>query len=302
LIVVDMWTVDKRFLNDDCFKPVRGMNDSFVMKPVEQQILQDTTYFRVLNLATNTFNDARPSYYLKSVGGYSAAKLRRYQDLIDQHISKMNMGVLNMLNTKYFILKMNDGSEVIASTPTPKSFEDINQPNPDAFGVAWFVDSVLLVETPDDESAALATLDLRHVAVADRQFAEYLKDFTPHTASTGDTIMLYGDYQPGTLEYRVRSAQGGVAVFSEIYYPYGWKAYVDDKSVDIFRVNYLLRALVLPAGEHKVRFEFVPESIVRGDRLAIASLSVLALTILAGLWLGIKKIKNQFFDTTERKQ
>ncbi len=280
LILVDMWQVDKRFFNDDSFSPERSMKDAFAMQPYEKMILDSDKdpNFRVLNLTTNTFNEARTSYYLKSVGGYSAAKLRRYQDLIERHISRMNMGVLNMLNTKYIIVNDNSGK------PFP-------QRNPDAFGNAWFVDSLKVVATPNEESDALNTANLRTTAVLDKQFADFTKNFVPGHVS--DAKIYLTKYTPEYIEYESSSAKDATAVFSEIYYPYGWKAYIDGQAVEHFRVNYMLRALNIPAGEHHIRFEFRPDSIKKGDTIALISLGIFGLTILGGIgyWIWKKRRK-----------
>jgi len=279
LILADMWPVNKRFLNDGHFKPARGMKDAFKMQPHEKMILDNDKdpHFRVFDITGNPFNDARPSYYLKSIGGYSAAKLRRYQDLIDEHISKMNMEVLNMLNTKYFIVKDNNGN------PFP-------QYNPDAFGNAWFIDSLKIVDTPCEESDALNIINLRNTAVLDRQFARFAENFIAGHDSVA-TIHLI-KYTPEYIEYESSSSRDGVVVFSEIYYPYGWKAYINGEFVEHFRVNYMLRALNVPAGEHHIRFEFRPDSIKKGDRLALISLGILGLTILVGIgYWGWRKWK-----------
>lgn len=280
LIVCDMWTVDKRFLNNDSYKNQRNTDQAFAMQPYEKQILQDNDpNFRVMNLTTNLFNEARTSYYLKSIGGYSAAKLRRYQDLIDQHISKMNRNVINMLNTKYFIVKMESG-------------EVVPQLNPDAFGNAWYVDSLLIVGTSNEESDALNVINLRNTAVLDKQFAGYTKNFTAGHDSSA-TIHLT-KYTPEYIEYQSKADKDGTVVFSEIYYPYGWKAYIDGEPTDHFRVNYMLRALNVPAGKHHIRFEFRPDSIRKGDTLALVCMGILLLTILgyAGYWIFIRKKSN----------
>jgi hypothetical protein len=280
LIVADMWTVNKRFFNNNSFGTERTMKDAFVMQPYEKMILDSDKdpNFRVLNLTVNTFSDARTSYYLKSVGGYSAVKLRRYQDLIDEHISKMNMGVLNMLNTKYFIVQDEN------KTPYP-------QRNPDAFGNAWFVDSLKIVDTPNEESDALRTLNLQNTAVLDRQFAAFAEEFAGAPDSAAEIRLT--KYTPEYIEYESNSSQNATAVFSEIYYPYGWKACIDGKFTDHFRVNYMLRALNIPAGKHHIRFEFRPDSIKNGNILALISLSIMALTILTGTVLWILKIRNR---------
>ena len=278
LVLADMWPVNKRFLNDDYFKPEKSMKDSFKMQPYEKMILDNDKdpNFRIFNLTTSPFNDARPSYYLKSVGGYSAAKLSRYQDLIDEHISKMNMEVLNMLNTKYFIVNDNNNN------PFP-------QYNPNAFGNAWFIDSLIIVDTPNEESDALNEINLRNTAVLDKKFAGFVENFVAGHDSAA-TIRLT-KYTPEYLEYESNSSKEGTAVFSEIYYPYGWKAYIDGEFVEHFRVNYMLRALNIPAGEHHIRFEFRPDSIKKGDTIALFSLGILGLTILAGIghWVWKKR-------------
>jgi hypothetical protein len=277
LTVCDMWTVNKRFLNDDSFKTPRNSEQAFAMQPYEKQILQDKDpNFRVMNLTTNPFNEARTSYYLKSIGGYSAAKLRRYQDLIDQHISKMNRNVINMLNTKYFIVKSESG-------------EIVPQLNPDAFGNAWYVDSLKIVDTPNEESDALNTINLRNTAVLDKQFVDFTKNFVNGHDSTASVHLT--KYTPEYIEYESNAGKNGTVVFSEIYYPYGWKAYIDGKFAEHFRVNYMLRALNVPAGKHHIRFEFRPDSIRKGDTLALVCMGVLFFTILgyAGYWVVMRK-------------
>lgn len=241
LILIDMVPVDKRFFNNDNFVKPKDSEAFFKIQPWEEQILQDKNLdYRVLNLNTNTFNDSRTSYRLKSIGGYSAVKLRRYQDLIDEHISKMNWNVLNMLNTKYIVTRQGV------------------YPNPDAMGNAWFVNNVQFVPTPDDESAALNTLDLSKTAVADEKFRSVLT--CEPQPSEGDEIVLT-EYQPNALTYRSTASADRVAVFSEIYYPEGWHICVDGQEIALGRANYLLRAAVIPAGEHTITMHFVPESL-----------------------------------------
>lgn len=264
IILIDMIPVNKRFFNDDNFVKQKDSEAYFKMQPWEEQILQDKSLdYRVLNLNTNTFNDSRTSYRLKSIGGYSAVKLRRYQDLIDEHISKMNWNVLNMLNTKYIITKQG----VI--------------PNPDAMGNAWFVNDVQFVPTPDDESAALNTLDLSKTAVADEKFRSVLS-CEPQPAETDKIILT--DYKPNALTYSANVANDRVAVFSEIYYPEGWHLYIDDKEQTIGRVNYVLRATIVPAGEHTIRMEFVPNAL-RLDKWSMACIILgLLLSIIGLTW------------------
>ena len=312
LVLVDMIPVNKRFFGNDNFVKAKDAEAYFTMQPYEQQILQDKSYYRVLNLATNTFNDARTSYRLKSIGGYSAAKLRRYQDLIDEHISREmnplmqtvmrtqgfmladeNAGkdfpVLNMLNMKYAVMPLQGGKQVPVQ-------------NPYAMGNCWFVDEVVLVDTPDEECAALKTLDLHTQAVADKKFAEVLDvtkpEVTPLMAFDKNAIVLTS-YQPNCLEYVTMSEQNKVAVFSEIYYPHDWHLYVVDQDgnnsieIPLARVNYTLRAAVIPAGAHQLRMVFEPHAL-KTDKASMAIL-ILALLLSAGaltspLWRKKKTI------------
>ena len=262
LILADLVPVDKRFFNNDNFVKAKDNEAYFKMQPWEEQILQDKSLdYRVLNLNTNTFNDARTSYRLKSIGGYSAVKLRRYQDLIDEHISKMNWKVINMLNTKYIITRQG----VI--------------PNPDALGNAWFVNNVQFVPTPDDESAALNTIDLRTTAVADEQFREVLS-CTTHPSAADEIILT--EYKPNALTYRATTSADRVAVFSEIYYPEGWHIYVDGKEIRLGRVNYVLRAAVIPAGDHTIVMKFVPNELGI-DKWSYACAILLLIMVLCGI-------------------
>jgi hypothetical protein len=252
----------------------------------------------VLNLATNTFNDARTSYRLKSIGGYSAAKLRRYQDLIDEHISKEmnplmqtvmrtqgfmlpdeNAGkdfpVLNMLNMKYAVVPLQGGKQAPVQ-------------NPYAMGNCWFVDEVILVDTPDEECAALRTLDLHKQAVADKKFAAALDVTKPEVAplmAFDENVIELTSYQPNCLEYVAMTEQNKVAVFSEIYYPYDWHLYMvnangEQVEIPLARVNYTLRAAVIPAGAHQLRMVFEPHAL-KTDKASMAIL-ILALLLSVG--------------------
>lgn len=271
MVVADMWPVNKRFCNDDNFVSAKERDKAFKMLPYEQQLLQDTTHFRVLNLTTNTFNEARTSYYFKSIGGYSAAKLRRYQDLIDEHISKMNWNVLNMLNAKYIISKTQQG-------------EAYPYLNDQAMGNAWFVDELMAVSNANAESDALKTLDVRHVAVYDDTYEANAHITERPAVSTlqafdSEKIELLS-YAPNKMVYHAQVESPRTAVFSEIYYPYGWKATIDGEAVDIFRVNYMLRAITMPAGEHEVVFVFDPDSVHKGNKLAMGCFSIFLLTLI----------------------
>ena len=249
LVLADLWPVDKRYFGEKDWVKKSQTEAYFAMQDYEKQILQDESYYRVINLTTNTFNDSRTSYYLHSVGGYHAAKLRRYQDLIDAHISKGNGNALNMLNTKYFIVKGENGR------PEPVI-------NPDALGNAWFVDEVQLADSPKEESDALWELELAYKAVTDKKFEASV---LPRNDYSGQIELL--SYAPDRLVYKAKCEGEKTAVFSEVYYPYGWNAYIDGQKVEHYRVNYLLRALNVPAGEHEIVFEFRPDSIYKGYKI-----------------------------------
>lgn len=274
LVLADMWPVDKRYFNDDYFVTVKQNNNAFAIQPYEEQLLKDSSHFRVFNLTTNTWNDARTSYYLKSIGGYSAAKLRRYQDLIDQHLSQMHWPVIGMLNAKYIIIPDEDGN--------PKL-----QMNPYALGNAWFVDKLYTVDTANEESDALNTIDLSHEAVLDKTFAQYLPDYEP-LIPEGASVVL-NKYTPKELDYTCSSSQPGTIVFSEIYYPYGWKATIDGQTVDHYRVNYMLRAINVPTGEHNIHFIFDPDSVRKGDTIAIICILLMYLACACIIGFGIYK-------------
>lgn len=274
LVIADMWPVNKRFFNDDNFVNKKEDAQYFKMLPYEEAILQDPDiHFRVLNTTTNTFNESRTSYYLKSLGGYHAAKLRRYQDLIDEHLSKSNMNAYNMLNAKYFIINGEGG-------PTPVL-------NPEAMGNGWFVDSLIVVSNPNEESDALNSINIANVAVTDAAF----KDFAtaPVTPKDDTASIVLTSYTPNTLTYTTSSTFDKTAVFSEVYYPYGWKASIDGTPVDHFRVNYLLRALNIPAGDHEVVFEFRPDSIYKGYIVSAIFKLIMLLTILIALFIGLRR-------------
>ena len=265
IVIADMWPIDKRFFNDSNFVSSKQLNGGFEMKAYEKAILADTDpHFRVLNLTVNTFNDSRTSYYLKSLGGYSAAKLRRYQDIIDQYLSKMDLNVISMLNGKYIVTQGDDGK------PSPMR-------NPAALGNAWFIDSVVIASTPKEECSALGKINLHNTAVVGADFKDYINSFKP--AATGSSIKLLS-YAPDVLTYTSQSSSDGTVIFSEIFYPYGWKAYIDGKPAEIFRANYLLRAMNIPAGQHDIRMEFRPDSVRKGNAVAVIFILIMYATVL----------------------
>ena len=202
------------------------------------------------------------------MGGYHAAKLARYQDLIDRQLSRMNMSVLNMLNTKYFIVPTQEGSVTV-------------ERNPEAMGNAWFVNEVLWVDNADAEMDALDTFDPAHTAVVDKRFAELIDDKAV-TSSEGDNIVLTS-YKPNELRYKSNAAQPRVAVFSEIYFPWGWQVTIDGEEVKEARANYVLRALNIPAGQHEIVFRFDPKSLTVTENIAFASIGGIFLLLIAAV-------------------
>ena len=281
LILTDMVTVNKRYVNNDNFVSKSKVSKPFEPTASDQQILQDTTLdYRVMNLSVNTFNDASTSYFHKSIGGYHGAKLRRYQELIENQINKNNINVLNMLNTRYLIYNDKNRTPVV-------------QFNPDACGNAWFVKNFKLVENPDAEIKALDKFNPKDTAIIDKRYKEELSSYTPGRDSM-DFIKLI-EYKPNRLTYNYKSKNNGLAVFAEIYYPKGWNASVDGKPVPHFRADYVLRTMVLPAGEHKLEFVFHPTVFYTGEKISLISSSILLLLILffAGFeilkWVRIKE-------------
>ncbi len=260
LALADLYPVALRYVNSENFTaPVRN-EEAFKMTDADRAILRDTTNYRVLDV--DGMGSARSSYFHKTIGGYHAAKLTRYNDLLTRQISKSNMGVLNMLNAKYILV---DGGY---------------ETNPGALGNAWWVSRVDYVDGADAEMAALDSLDTRTVAVADSRFRATLGQTVAPAA--GDTI-YETSYAPNRLTYKARSARGGVAVFSEIYFPWGWQATVDGRPAEIGRVNYVLRALRLAPGEHTVEFRFDPQSLRVTNTLGIVSVALIYALCLAAL-------------------
>ena len=281
LCLVDMWGVNKRYLNDGDFVRPRPNAEAFPMTDVDAEILQDTDkYYRVLNLTVSTFNDNTTSYYHKSIGGYHAAKLRRYQELIEAHIqpeiqkawslaptmedADSLLPVLNMLNMQHMILPLQGGGKTQVE-------------NPAANGNAWFVSELRYVEDADAELAALSGLDTKHVAVADKKFETVLGKTEDHsTEADSTTTAVLTSYEANELQYDVESRDSGVLVFSEIYYP-GWTCTVDGQPVEIGRVDYVLRAIRIDGGRHKVVLTFKPRSERITEAIAYSALGILAL-------------------------
>ena len=286
LCLVDLWTVNKRYLNDEMFVPKEEREAPQAKTQTDELILRDEGLdYRVLNLASNTFNENETSYYHKSIGGYHAAKLRRYQEMIEAYINpeiqrlfgavseaegdmtRVNgdsiCPVLNMLNTKYFIFPLQGGQTVPIQ-------------NPYVYGNAWFVDQITYVDNANKEIEAIGKIDLRHQAVADAKFKTQLGE-----AAVQDTasIVKITSYEPNRLTYDVNSGKGGVLVFSEIYYP-GWTATVDGEAVELGRVNYILRAINIKPGQHQVELAFFPKSVDMTETVAYIAFAILLLILI----------------------
>ena len=270
LILADLWTVDKRFLNDDHFVPKK--RNLVTMTEADKQILADKDpNYRVLNLTTSTFNDAQTSYFHKSVGGYSPAKLRRYQDIIDYYFAgNINMNVLNMLNTRYVITQQGV------------------QYNPEAFGNAWFVQNIDWVNNPNEEIAAIGNIDLLQKAVIDTCWRTKVSDGLAMTQPASIRLTNYAN--PGNLFYESENTEDGLAVFSEVYYK-TWKAFIDGKEVPVLRANYILRAIEVPAGKHTIEFRCEDDLLVKTQMLSTTASILIALTIFGLLCVLILRNK-----------
>ena len=292
LCLVDMWDVNKRYLYDEQFVEKQVQTQGFQQTETDKMILEDQSLdYRVLNLASNTFNENNTAYWHKSVGGYHAAKLRRYQEMIEEHISGEMGGlfkavadaggdtekldasefpVLNMLNTKYFIFPLQGG-------------QTVPLPNPYALGNAWFVDEVKYVGNANEEIEAIHGLEPSQVAVVDKKFESVVKSVPSDSTATIELVA----YEPNYLKYEVNSEKGGTVVFSEIYYP-GWQSTVDGEEVPHGRADYILRAMNVPAGKHVVEFRFDPKSLHLTETIAFVALGLLALWAAVLVFMRIK--------------
>ncbi len=284
LVTVDIWQVDKRYLNDADFVSKRVLTKSQSQTQADKDILGDPDiHYRVMDQTVSSFSDAKSARYHKLVGGYHAAKMGRYRDLIETHLTQNNQGVFNMLNTKYFIQPQADG--------TPKALG-----NRAAFGNAWFVSEIKWVPNADAELAALDDVGLRSTAVIDERFESSIS--APDILGAG-TIELT-NYLPNHMTYSCDAIGDGIVVFSEIYYEKGWQAYLNGEKVDHFRTNYVLRGMQVPAGKHKIEFKFFPASYYTGEAISLG-FSVLSLLFIFGFgFLHFKgSRKNLLSDTSD---
>lgn len=297
LILVDLWTVDRRYLNDSNYvkeKPQETYKESVA----DREIFKDTDEsFRVFGL-NNPWQETTVSYFHHSIGGYHAVKLRRYQELIDH---RLDIEYRNIVGALQKAQSVDDIYSVLAASPSLNMLNTryiIYNPdqapirNPYAFGNAWFVDKVDIVENADAEIEALNTINPLQTAVVDKRFAKELEGFTPHKDSTASIVLE--KYRPSRLTYKTKADSEQLAVFSEIYYQPGWKAFVDGKEVPHFRVDWILRGMLIPAGEHTIVFEFYPDTYVLAANIsAYSSFLILLLLIVAVGWSGWKYWKGK---------
>jgi hypothetical protein len=275
LMVFDLFFVDKKYVSKDDFVSARKVDMPFEMSPADEQILQDQSVYRVLEIDGN-LSSARASYFHKSIGGYHAAKPKRMQELFDYQISKNNMGVLNMLNVKYLI-------------QTNEKGEEFPVKNPDANGNAWFVKQVQFVANADAEMKALTQFDSKNIAIVNKEFTRLAQSNSIQLDSIAQIKLI--QYKPNHLIYKSSNAHDGVAVFSEMYYKDGWNAYVDAKKVDYFKANYALRAMKIPAGNHTIEFKFEPQVVKTGSIITLISSLLIVALIAGGIFVLRKESK-----------
>lgn len=279
LVVLDMFPINKRYLNNDNFIDSRRFEKPFVMSEIDKQILQDNSLnYRVMDLTKNTFNDASTSYFHKSIGGYHGAKLRRYQDIINRYLGGNSVGndgfwnVLNMLNTKYLIY--------------PQGNKPVANINPDAFGNAWIVSDIKWVTTPNEEIAAIENTDVKTTAIVNDEFRNVIGDFNP--SSVSGTIKL-DSYKPNELVYSFNSSKDELVVFSEIWTNKGWTLWIDGNESPLIRADYILRAAVIPAGNHEIMMRYEPKIWKVGNTIQFISSLILILGLIAAIVVTYRK-------------
>ncbi len=274
LVLVDLVGVDRRYVNEEDFVQAKLVDEPFQKNGADAQILKDDGHFRVYDATTNAFNSGRASYFHNALGGYHAAKPGRMQDLFEFYIAKGNIGILNMLNVRYIITQNENGGPVA-------------QRNPYANGDAWFVENVQPADNADEEIQLLDSLDTKKTAVVNTEFLSKIPSKKLERDSTA-TIELF-TYKPNELVYEASTKTPQLAIFSEVYYPKGWNAYINGKPADYFRANYLLRAMVIPAGNNKIEFKFEPKVIQTGSTISLVSSLLFVLILLSGLYVAFRK-------------
>lgn len=289
LTAIDLMKIDARYLNEENYIDPEQYESQFTPRPVDQQIKQDQDpYYRVLDLSVDPFNNATQAAHHKCIGGYSPAKMEIYQDLIDVHMrTGFNREVLNMLNTKYII------------SPQGANGQPVAIPNVEACGNAWFVEQIQWEETADNEILALKAGNIGEQPDSNTQEfnpkqtavlrSTYKNDFDGYSLDKDSAAYVkLAEYGLNDISYVSNNSKNGFAVFSDIYYPYGWKAYIDGNETPIYRTNYLLRALKVPAGEHKIEFKFHPEKFYTGDKIAMVSSLLLILAAAGSIFMALK--------------
>ncbi|MDN3724013.1 YfhO family protein [Aequorivita sp. SDUM287046] len=274
LVIIDLVGVDRRYVNEEAFVQAKLVDEPFQKNAADDQILNDEGHYRVYDATTNAFNSGRASYFHKTLGGYHAAKPGRMQDLYEYYISQGNIGILNMMNVRYIIVQNKNGGAVA-------------QRNPYANGNAWFVDNVLPADNANEEIQLLDSLDTKRVAVINKEFLPQVPNRNIGRDSTA-TIELFS-YKPNHLVYEASSATEQLVIFSEVYYPHGWNAYINGKPAEYFRANYLLRAMAIPSGNNKIEFKFEPEVIQTGSTISLISSIIFLLILLSGIYFAFKK-------------
>ena len=276
LVLADMYTVDRRYLNNSNFIDKRKADKPFVMSEVDKQILQDKDLdYRVINLTVSTFNDASTSYFHKSIGGYHGAKLRRYQDIIDRYLTKRDLNywkVLNMLNTRYIIY--------------PKDNTKIASKNYEAFGNAWIASDIKWVNTPNEEIDAIADTDVKNVAIINNEFRNLVGDFN---ASPAEGAIQLVDYQPNQLKYSFDSSKDELVVFSEIWTGKGWTMWIDGVESPLFRADYILRSAIIPAGQHEIVMRYEPSIWHIGNTIQLITSLLILIGFAAACYYTFKK-------------
>ncbi len=276
ILLFDLVGVDRRYVNNDDFVSAKLVEKPFQPSPADLDILKDKGYFRVYDVTQSPFNSGRASYFHNALGGYHAAKPKKIQDLYDFYLEKGNVGILNMLNVKYIITQGKNG--------TPYA-----QRNPYANGPAWFIENVIFADDANEEILLLDSLDTKKTAIIGRDFKKYI----PTKAITRDstaTITLES-HQPNKLVYKSKSTTPQVAVFSEIYYPKGWKASINEKPAEYFRADYVLRAMQIPPGENTIVFEFDPDVVKTGSTISLVATVLVILLVLVGVLFQQRKRK-----------
>jgi hypothetical protein len=274
VILFDLVSVDKRYVNNADFQNAREIDKPFVASEIDREILKDKSHYRVANFIVDPMNDGSTSYFHNSIGGYHAAKMERYQELFDFHIAKNNIEVLNMLNTKYFVFE--DGSR-----------RETVQQNPEPNGNVWLVNTVKIVENANEEILALDSLKTKTEAVIDKIFVS--EGFKTNYPKDSTASIQLTSYALNNLVYDFNAATNQFAVFSEIFYKDGWNSYIDGNLTPHYRVNFVLRGLEIPKGTHKIEFKFEPTVVKQGNTITLISYGLL-LIIFAG-WFFVEKRK-----------